>query len=267
MLVNKKIIGVSVLLVSGFLIQASQFWLQPVNFIVKTGESVVVNFKEGENFMGRPGSLKKDDLLKLELHHKNTMKDLKGEIVEGEKGAVTATLANEGTYVLVMQSGNAFSNLEAEKFNTYLKEDELDDAYTQREKTNGLNKNGTELYAYCAKLLVQAGEKPDNTFRKETGLPVEIIPEQNPYGLKVGSPIQFKILYMGKPLFGAKVRVWNNYKNRVTVQNIYSQQDGMISTYISNPGMWMVSFIKMIPSKDPKADWQSYKASLVFGIR
>lgn len=264
---NKKVISLSVLLASGFLLQAHEFWLQPAKFILKTGENLVVNFKVGENFMGAHWNLKKDNLKRIELHQKNTLKNLKDIVVEGEKGTLSTPLANEGTYLLVMQSNNEFSDLRAEKFNDFLKEEELDDAYAQRVKTNTLEKNGTELYARCTKLLVQVGEKTDNTFRKETGLPVEIIPEQNPYALKVGSPIQYKILFQGKPLFGAKVRVWNNYNNRTTVQDIYSQQDGMISTHISNPGMWMVSFVKMVPSKDPKADWQSYWASLVFGVK
>jgi uncharacterized GH25 family protein len=266
-MVNKKIAGFTGLILCGIAVQAHEFWLQPLKFVLKTGESLVVNFKVGEDFLGEPWTFTKDRIVKLELHQKNTVKDLKKDVVEGAKNNLQTALPNEGTYLLVLQSSEAFSDLEAEKFNAYLKEDELDDAYAHREKTNTLDKNGTEFYARYAKLLVQAGEKTDNTFRKEIGLPVEIMPEQNPYNLKLGDAVQFKILFQGKPLFGAKVRVWNFYNNRTTVQNIYSQQDGMISTHISNPGSWMVSFVKMVPSKNPKADWQSYWASLVFGIK
>jgi uncharacterized GH25 family protein len=264
---NKKWISFGALLACSFVVLAHEFWLQPVKFIHKTGEDLVVNFKVGENFIGDPWTVKKDRFERLELHQKNTLKDLKAQVVEGEKDNLKTPLSDEGTYLLVMQSNAAFSDLEAEKFNAYLKEDGLDEVYSQRSKTNTLDKNGTEFYARCSKLLVQAGEKTDNTFRKEVGLPVEIIPDQNPYALKIGAPIRFKILYMGKPLFGAKVKVWNFHNNRTTAQNIFSQQDGMIETHISNPGRWMVSFVKMVPSKDPKADWQSYWASLVFGIK
>jgi uncharacterized GH25 family protein len=263
---NRKLYSFIFLLVCGLASQAHEFWLQPVKFILKSGEYLVVNFRVGENFFGEQWSLKKDRLMRLELHQKNTMKSLKEEVVEGDKDNLKMPLATEGTYMLIMQSNETFSDLEAEKFNAYLKEDELDDAYAHRKKTNTLDKNGTEVYARYAKLLVQVGGKTDNTFRKTAGLPVEIIPEQNPYSLKVGDPIQFKIFFEGKPLFGAKVRVWNYYDNRTTVQNVYSQQDGTISTRISSAGAWMVSFVKMVPSKDPKADWQSYWASLVFGV-
>lgn len=247
--------------------QAHEFWLQPLKFVVKTGENITVNFRVGEDFFGEPWTFTKDSIVKVELHHKNTVRDLKTSIVEGTKNNLQTPLPNEGTYLLVLQSKDAYSDLEAEEFNAYLKKDELDDAYAHRSKTNTLEKNGTEFYSRYTKLLVQAGEKTDNTFRKEIGFPVEIIPEQNPYNLKLGDPVQFRILFQGKPLFGAKVRVWNFYNNRTTVQNIYSQQDGTISTHISNRGSWMVSFGKMIPSKNPKADWQSYWASLVFGVK
>jgi uncharacterized GH25 family protein len=264
---NKKLISFAVLLSCSLLAQAHEFWLQPLKFVHQTGEDLVVNFKVGESFMGEPWKVTKDRLERLELHQTNTMKDLRAAVVEGDKGNLKTPLTVEGTYLLVMQSNAVFSDLEAEKFNEYLKEDGLDEAYAHRRKTNTLDKNGTELYARYSKLLVQAGEKTDNTFRKEAGLPVEIIPEQNPYALKIGAPIRFRILYMGKPLFGAKVRVWNFHNNRTTAQNIFSQQDGTVETHISNPGRWMVSFVKMVPSKDPKADWQSYWASLVFGVK
>jgi hypothetical protein len=61
--------------------------------------------------------------------------------------------------------------------------------------------------------------------------------------------------------------VWNRYKNRTTMQPIYTQQDGRIEAHVSNPGAWMVSVVQMIPSDDPKADWRSYWGSLVFGVQ
>ncbi|MBT1699951.1 DUF4198 domain-containing protein [Fulvivirgaceae bacterium PWU4] len=266
-LMNKKLVSFATLLACSFLAQASEFWLQPLKFVHRPGEDLVVNFKVGEGFVGEPWTVKKDRLERLELHQKNTLKDLKGQVVEGDKDNLKTPLTAEGTYLLAMQSTNASSEMEAEKFNAYLKDNGLDEAYGQRRKTNTMAKNGTELYARYSKLLVQAGEKTDATFRKEVGFPVEIVPEQNPYTLKVGDPVKFRILYMGKPVFGAKVKVLNFNNNRTTAQNIFSQQDGTIETHISNPGRWMVSFVKMVPSKDPKADWQSYWATLVFGIK
>jgi uncharacterized GH25 family protein len=115
--------------------------------------------------------------------------------------------------------------------------------------------------------LIQVGDKKDDTYKKVAGFPIEIIPEKNPYTLKIGDVIRFKILFQGKPAeFGTKVKVWNRYDNRTTVQNIYTEKDGTMETRLSGKGPWMVSVVKMIPSKQADANWQSFWGSLVFGI-
>ena len=63
-----------------------------------------------------------------------------------------------------------------------------------RRKTNTLNKPSKEFYSRHTKLLVQVGEKKDDTYKKVIGFPIEIVPEKNPYTLKEGDPVRFKIL-------------------------------------------------------------------------
>ena len=264
---KKKFAAFFILATCSFLAHAHEFWLQPSKFIFIPGENAVINFKVGENFIGEPWKFTTHKLERLELHQQQGVLDVKDKVKEGPEDNLQVILKNEGTYTVALQSSLSFIEIEAEKFNAYLNEDGLDEAYAYREANNSLDKKGTEFYSRYTKLMLQAGRKTDDTFKKNLGLIVEIIPEQNPYNLKVGDPVKFKILFQGKPLFGAKVRVWNRHNNRTTVQNIYSQQDGMIETHISNPGAWMVSFVKMVPSEDPKAEWQSYWGSLVFGVK
>src|SRR5690242_9245154 len=44
-LINKKLVSFAALLACSFLAQASEFWLQPLKFVHKPGEDLVVNFK------------------------------------------------------------------------------------------------------------------------------------------------------------------------------------------------------------------------------
>ncbi|MBT1703150.1 DUF4198 domain-containing protein [Chryseosolibacter indicus] len=244
-----------------------EFWLQPERFFYSPGDQLKVAFRVGENFMGEPWNLARHRIDRLEIHQNNKVKNVLKQVTPGEHGVLEESPLVEGTAMIVMQSNKAFSVLEGEKFNSYLQEDGLDDAYYHREKNNLLEDSAREFYSRYSKLLVQVGERRDDTYAKVVGLPIEIIPLQNPYNLKVGSPISYKILFKDRPLFGAKVRVWNRYNNRTTVQNIYSQQDGTIEARITNPGAWMVSVVVIEPSKDPKADWESYWGSLVFGVK
>ena len=262
----RKISIVLVLTVLITLVQAHEFWMQPVKFLLRPGEQTSVRFMVGENFMGEAWDLKVHKVEKLTLHHGADVKSLVDSVLIDPKKNLRLTLEEEGTYVISLESNNAFSELEAEKFNDYLKEDGLDNVLDHRKSTNSLNKPAKEFYRRYSKLLLQAGNKRDDTYKKVLGFPIEIIPEINPYQLKKGDAVTFKILSEGKPAFGVKVRVWNRFQNRTTIQNIYTEKNGVIEMHISNPGAWMISVVKMVPTKEVGAEWQSYWTSLTFGV-
>lgn len=262
---KKRVISFLLLTLLNTLAMAHEFWLQPQKFFFAVGEKALINFKVGENFSGEAWDLDRHKVERLELHNSAGVTDYKSDIKK-EKPNVEIFLSDLGTQLIVMQSDNAFSDLDGPKFNEYLKEDGLDDVLYAREKNNELNKRGTEFYSRHTKLLLQVGNRQDNTYSKVVGLPLEIVPEKNPYLVKLGESNKFKILWEGKPLFGARVKVWNKKDGQIAIQNIYSQKDGTIEFPFSNTGAWMVSVVKMVPSKTAGADWQSYWGSFVFGF-
>jgi len=263
---NRKYIAAAVIVMLGTVIaQAHEFWLQPQKFFFQVGEKATIGLRVGENFAGEPWDLAKNKVERLQLLHLEQVKDLKAAVAPNDKSNFEVPLAAEGTHLVVMQSNSAFIELEAEKFNAYLEEDGLTEIRFARERANAMDKPSKEFYSRYTKLLLQVGEKRDDTYRKAVGLPIEIVPLKNPYALKKGDAIRFRILWQGKPLFGASVKVWNRLDNRMMLQNIFTEQDGTIETHLSNSGMWMISVVKMIPSKDKAADYQSYWGSLVFG--
>jgi uncharacterized GH25 family protein len=263
----KRFSLLTVVIAVAFILQGHEFWMAPSKYYYAPGENFSLDFRVGEDFIGEAWAVKKERFERFEVHHLNDVNDIKSLIKDGDAKAVTFPLTAEGSHMLVMQTNNVFSELDGEKFNAYLKEDALDEAYAYRRKNNQVDKPGKELYARYSKTIFQVGAKADDGYMKSAGLPIEIFVEQNPAALKVGSKVSFKIMFEGKPLFGARVSVWNRHNNRTTRQPIFTQQDGRIETHISNPGPWMVSVVKMVPSKDTKADWQSYWASLTFGIK
>ena len=263
---NKKIVIPILLFVAFALISAREFWLQPLKFVYQSGERLVMNFKAGENFIGEPWDLKKNQIESLVLQHSSTSSSVLDSIKEDGNDNLSLTLRAEGSYLLSMQTKNAVNEWEAEKFNAFLKENGLDEILDRRAKTNTLASPTKEYYSGYTKLLLQVGEKKDDTHKKVNGFPVEILTLENPYALKIGDPIHFKILFDGKPVFGVRVKVWNRFDNRTTIQNIYTEKDGTLETRVSSPGPWMVSVVRMTSSKQPGADWQSYRGSLMFGI-
>lgn len=243
-----------------------EFWLQPKKFKYVVGEEMKVDFLVGENFEGEPWDLKKDKVEKLDLHHLAKVIDLKAQVKPDEKDRLKYKFTEPGTHLLSMQSNNAFIELDAEKFNDYLKEDGLDDILDIRTKTNTLDKPSKEFYSRYVKLLVQVGDKTDDTFKKKTNLRLEIIPQQNPCLLKSGDYLTCVLLFDGKPLPHQMIKIWNKIGNNSVLQNAFTENDGTVKFPISSKGPWMISTVKMKASEKSGADWQSFWGSLVFGI-
>lgn len=263
----KRIFILSGVVALMLLLQSHEFWMQPYAYWYNPGDTVKVSLKVGENFNGEPWDLNRHRVEKMQLHHVGGVVDLKNKVKAAPKENLKFALAKEGTYLLAMESNLAFISLDGAKFSEYLEEDGLEDIAALREKNKTEADSAREFYSRYAKLLVQAGSKIDNTFAKVLGTPAEIIPVSNPYQAKYGDMLRFKALWNGKPLFGAKVKVWHFHNNRTSLQNMYAQQDGTVEVRVPGPGRYMISFVHMTPSTDPKADYRSYWASLVFGVK
>lgn len=264
---NKKSIAFFVLMGCSLLATAHEFWLQSKKYKYAKREQAVFDFVVGEDFMGEYWNLTKERIVRLEHHVGNDVIELAHQIVEGKSGGnLSLELNTEGTQLLIFQSNNSFIEMEAEKFNEYLEEDGLNNIIKLRKEVGISDKPAKEFYARCAKVLLQVENIAQGNFSKVTGMPLEIIPLNNPYAIEKTEHMQFKVLYDGKPVPDILVKVWNRKGGRTFLQNIYTENNGIISTPLSNEGQWMVSCVKMEPSKHEGADYQSYWASLVFGF-
>lgn len=249
---------------------AHEFWLEPQKFLLTIGEKINFRIFVGENFTGE-----KVDFTKFSLQ-KFTHYTSKGE--ENTKGNLTEQNINdflkfeiEGNHLIAFNNTNKHIELEAEKFNEYLKEDGLTNALAFRKKQGQLNKKGREEYQRCAKTLLQVGNIHDETYQINTGMKLEIIPEQNPYAS--ANSLTFKVLYDNRPLKNALVVVWQKPLTpegdfKTNKREFRSDAKGKIKFSFEPKGVWMVSSVNMVPHTNlTEADWQSYWGSYTFGFR
>lgn len=248
----------------GLILQAHEFWIQPDKFRFQPGEKTSLKFQVGENLKGEAWGGNEKRVQAFRHYSAANTDDIKR--VAGKDESWQITLHAEGTHLIAMESDQAFSKLAGEEFNRYLEEDGLHDALDYRKRNKQQGDSATELYTRHSKLLLQAGSKTDSIFSKVVGHKLEIIPERNPYAVKVGEKNRFKVLFNGKPAFGLKVMMTNRDKTRTNLQYEYTEQDGSVELTMSSPGTWLISVVKMERSADPKAQWKSYWASLMFGI-
>ena len=256
---------ISVLLVIS-ITQAHEFWLQPKKYRYKVGEEVKIDFLVGENFTGEFWDMQKHRVEKLEMISAYGRKDLTSSVQPSRGNNVTYKLGNEGGHLFILQSGTSLAELDAAKFNAYLEEDGLGNIIDRRKQRNEMDQPVKENYTRLAKLLIQCGNRADEVYKRKLGLKLEIIPQADPYTLRAGDYLDCRVFFDGQPGAHQLVKVWSIIGNRIFQQNIFTENDGSIRFPISSRGPWMISTVKMVPSEIEGLDYQSFWASLVFGI-
>ncbi|MBK5278263.1 MAG: DUF4198 domain-containing protein [Bacteroidia bacterium] len=263
---KRKFGALFLLLAITVIAMSHEFWLQPRKYTYQPGEEMIVDFMVGESFTGEFWDLDRHKVEKLEMHNLIGKRDMLKDVKATKGKNYTYKFSQSGTHMLVLQSDAAYIELAAEKFNDYLKEDGLDYILDERKESGMINEPSKENYTRFAKLLVQSGNRTDDTFKKKVGLRLEIIPTKNPYTLTSGDYLQCQVLFEGKPSPHTLVKVWSHIGEKIFLQNIYTENDGNITFPISNKGPWMVSSVKMIHSAIDPANYHSLWSSLVFGI-
>jgi uncharacterized GH25 family protein len=262
----KKILTLFTLFTLYASLSSHEFWLQPDKFIYKYADIVNVKFLVGENFEGINWSGNNEKIQSLHFYYGGVKDNLADGLTEEKGDSLLFRFCHEGTAMLTFNSTNSYIELDAKKFNEYLAEDGLDSAAVYRQQNNETDSMGREYYQRSVKTIIQAGNKKDETYKQQTDLPVDIIPQQNPYALKTGDSILLKVLFQKLPLSNYKVRVWHKNKGELSVLNLFTNYKGELKFRINTAGEWMISTVAMERLiNDEKADWQSYWGSCTWG--
>ena len=265
----KKAFSVFFLLVFSALLSGHEFWLEPIRYILKPGEAVRIKFQAGENFTGQNWQGNKSTIEQLKLFYKDVDDDLRNILSDSTNGdSLKLQFFDEGTVVVAYQSTNKYIEISPDTFQTYLKEDGLQNALDYR-TANGLTDSiGREYYKRSVKTIIQVGSDKDSAYKRKTGLPLEIIPLAHPYTLKKGQLFPVKILFMDSVLVNNMVKVWHRHNGKTEMKDLYTDANGRLQVPVSLSGQWMLSVVKIEPLSDTsRADWQSYWGSLTWGYR
>lgn len=198
---------------------ANEFWLQPASFRVAVGTPVPLRLLLGENLAGQPWprpARRTQRFVHLGPTSPADSADLRPALL-ADSVAPTLTCRVPGTHVVALTSALAFSELPADKFTAYLRAEGLDRALLYRQQQGQTTtKPGREAYRRCAKLLMLATSGPrsprppaDTLYRCPLNLPLELVPEQNPFYLRPGAALTLRVLRHGQPMAGALVQLWD----------------------------------------------------------
>jgi uncharacterized GH25 family protein len=248
------------------LLSAHEFWLQPDKFRYKWNEPVNIKFLVGQNFNGNNWSGNNSKINSLNLHFGGVSSDLSSTLGSAKGDSLQLVMTDEGTAMVTFNSTNSFIELKAGDFNAYLVEDGLPEALSYRTQHGETDSAGREYYQRSTKTIFQVGTKLTDDYKKPTSLPLDIIPQSNPYGVTGKASIGVTVLFQGQPLAETACKVWHYREGKTSVKEITTDANGQLRFEVEPGGRWMVSTVKMMRlNDDPKAQWQSYWGSLTWG--
>lgn len=246
---------------------AHEFWIAPTTFRPEPGEVVHLHLRVGERFVGEPVRRNDAKIERFVAIDPSTGKESPVPGPDGADPAGTIRASGKGVHVVGYRGRHSSIVLEAEKFESYLKEEGLERVIEARAKAGTSAAPGREIYSRCAKALLESPGGDGRGFDRALGFTLEIVPRENPFALKPGDSLPLALLYEGRPLEGALVVAMNAGSPDARVE-ARTDANGMVKLALGKPGAWLVKTVHMRPVTDrDDADWESFWGSLTFDVR
>lgn len=263
-----RLTGFSLLLVGAPAI-AHDFWIQPARFQVAPSAAIPITFQVGHGADRQRWGNGLNRIMLLNDFSISGRRDIRGELqARGPADLVTRTKI-EGLHVLAIQTTYAFSDLPAIRFNDFAKEEGLAAVLAARQRAGTTGQAGRERYSRRAKALIQVGRQTAANQRLATqaiGLKLEIVPERNPYALGVARILPVRVLYNGRRLSNALVKLTNLGNDAKPIAVKRTDGNGRASFQIPAAGAWLLNVIWSEPVQgDPKVEFDTTFSSLTFG--
>ena len=239
---------------------AHDFWIAPSTFLAPTGTLVSVALREGEHGVGKPVPRMNNRIARFVDAGPTGACDIAG--IDGADPAGFIRLAGDGTHILVYQSTPNDVMLQPALFEQYLWQEGLQHVIQTRHAQGQREQPGREGFRRCAKSLIRTQAGMDGGFDRVVGLPLEIIPESDPWAIQ--GRLRFRLLFEGQPITGVQISALR-IEDSGKLLSARTDGDGRVELALDKPGRWLIKGVHMIPAPaGDKIDWESYWASVFF---
>jgi len=254
-------------------VQAHDFWVQPQTFQVVPSQLVPFTLQVGHGPYRQRSPIPASRIVRFQvLGPSGNAVDLSEGL---HPGAVSADgefkLQAPGTHLLVLETDNrAQSHLPSVRFNDYLKVEGLSPALERRIREHRMDVDETEIYSRHAKVIVQAGgfdRAVPTMVTRPVGLALEIVPGVNPSAVPRPGALPIRVLYQGRPLSGATVKLTNLDHDENPLEVHVTDGAGGATFSFTTSGQWLLNVIwtRALPP-DAEADYETDFSSLSFGV-
>jgi len=252
------------------LARAHEFWIQPERFQLPVAMSTPMTLQVGAGSERQRSQLPPRRVLRFDAPTPaGEIQDLRPALTLGAPDADGAlSFSRPGAYVVTLLSdANAQSHLSAARFTAYAREEGLTPALEARAARGQQALDASERYSRQAKALVQVGEGGGQAaVTRPAGLTLEIVPELSPYVLPRPARLPVRVLYEGRPLAGALVKLTDLAHDAAPLEQSRTDGEGRASFAMPGRGAWMMDVVWTRPLVDEGVDFETVFSSLSFGF-
>lgn len=175
-----------------------------------------------------------------------------------------------GSYVAGISTLPKDIELSGDEFTEYLEHEGLAETISDRKERGISGEAAIEKYSKHVKALLQVGDTRTEDYSRVLGYPIEFIPLKNPYSLKVGDSMSFRLVYDGKPLKNQVVHISSRQlkgDSDPAEKQLSTDDKGEVTFALDNIGYWYIASIYMQESMEEGLDYESSWATLTFEVR
>jgi len=255
-----------VLAMSSFPAKAHEFWIEPLDFTVASGETIEAHNRIGQMLKGNVDPYIRSTFVRFSLSDLDGTRDVDGNL--GDRPALKMQPEHDGLHIASYQSTHSTVRYrKLEKFEKFLSQEGLDWVLGAH-KERGLSETKfRESYTRFAKSLVAVGggEGTDRAL----GLRIELIALTNPY--TDDGPLKVQLLFEGDPAPDMQVAIFRRDSNsEITRETMRTDEKGEALIPRQGAELTLLSAVHMV---EPSADlverkgvvWHSLWASLTYG--
>lgn len=241
-----------------------EFWIEPQSFQVETGDLLVADFRNGQNFKGGKLSWFDHRIARSELQLGQISTPLTGRA--GDMPAISLETQQPGLLRIVHQTTlTTLTYREAEKFQAFVDHKNLD--------TTALPNPSYPLaegYTRYAKSLVAVGSAQGQD--ANAGLEIEFIALKNPYTQELSGGLPLQLIYGGSPRGDAQVEIFDrDQAGDVSITLLRTDADGMVTVPVTPGHSYLIDSVVLrrpeaTLAEEKKIVWESLWASLTFAV-
>ncbi|MGI9389285.1 MAG: DUF4198 domain-containing protein [Boseongicola sp.] len=253
---------------------AHEYYLMPETFKPEVGKNIFVSHRLGQKFKGNELPWVDSWNVRSEIWENGEKREIR--FTDGDRPALRVKPKSDELTVVVHQSNIDKLDFRTwEKFVKYTDKDGLS-AIARQHLAEGKPKPGEgnppirELYSRFAKTLMAPGGSMKGK-DVVTGLTIELVALENPMALGPGQAMPVKLLFRGKPLEGATLKVFTA-PDTESKHRILTDAKGRADIPDDGPGPYLINAIAMTKVVATGkiangADWESFWASMTFERR